>query len=141
MSLTKEIPTDIFKILCISQHKNKNIFTGLPWSFLYQRINLLLFSQRQSKNQDPCYHAQWSDIMKFCPTCSKELAGFSHRVDFPMLDKVAVVTEVLATFLTFIRSFSSVNSLMLNEDRTSTKALTALTALVRFLPRVDRSLV
>ena len=50
-----------------------------------------------------------------------------------MLDEVAVVNEVLATVFTFIRSFSSVNSLVLNEDRTSTKALTALIALIRFL--------
>lgn len=54
-----------------------------------------------------------------------------------MLDEVAMVNEALATFFTLIRSFSSVNSLMLNEDGTSTKALTALIALVRFFPSVD----
>lgn len=96
-----------------------------------------MFSQGQSKNQDPGFLAQQFGIRKCCPTCSKELAGFSHGVDFPMLDEVAMVDEVLATFVTFIRSFSSVNSLMLNEDRTSTKALTALIALVRLFPRVD----
>lgn len=54
-----------------------------------------------------------------------------------MLDEVAMVNEVLATFFTFIWPFSSVNSLMLNEDRPSTKVLIALITLVRFLPSVD----
>ena len=57
MSLTTEKLTDIFEILlCFSQHKNKDMFTGFPWSFL-QRVKLFLFFQGQSKNQYPCHFA------------------------------------------------------------------------------------
>ena len=90
------------------------------------------------------------DKVRACPTTSTRVrhreplpyllqgaSGTHPRVDLPMLDEVAVINKVLATGFTFIRPFSSVNSLMLNEDRTSAEALPALAALEGLLPRVD----
>jgi len=65
-------------------------------------------------------------------------AGWTqHGVDLPMLNEVAVVNEVLAAFLTFVRPLPGVNSLVLEEHRAPTEALTALSALEGPLPRVD----
>lgn len=64
------------------------------------------------------------------------ISPISNCMCSKMPNKVPVMTECFPTFITCVRSLSSVASLVIHKKRLATKAFIALTTLIRFLTSV-----